>query len=1367
MNTIRILLTSVFLTMLGNPLQSQAQDIDLYSSAASVAGTDLPNVLFVMDNAANFNASAPACTYADTAGSPSLGDTTGGIEQCALVNAINALPVNANGSAVVNIGIMVYNKNGMDTLYGCNASGNGGCLVKPLTAVTATGKAALVANIKAWTSGNIQSNNEATAQAMQESWAYYAGKQGLSGTNYSSPALSGCQKNYVIFIGNAFTSSGSPGDASSSPGAKLTTTVDANGALTAAQKTLLKTNIQIPSGAYGNSAFTCSPNPYTMPNHTESSGLYADEWARYMYTVDLSTGAMPANRKVHTYTVGVLGSSCKADYPALLTSMALKSGGKYFPTGNAADIQQAILRVLNEVQAVNSVFSSASLPVSVNTQGTYLNQIFMGMFRPDAGGTPRWKGNLKQYQFTYNATAQQLTLADATGAAAISAAGTGFLSPNAASFWTCSSAANTTNTVSPYNVAPYSSTSICSNSTPYTDVAVGFWANDPSGAGLAWDLPDGEIVEKGGAAQILRLANLSNIYSATPGTASNPRKLYTYLGSSASLTNTANVFDTSNTAITDTMLGTGPINISAITSAPTVFASSFTPGVSGAPSTITITGFSKGSGSASATITATVASTAGLVAGTTQIAVTTGRSKYDCTACTVASIVNATHFTYVASNGAQASPATPYVANILSNFITVSSTAHGLAIGQTMTISSCTTHTALNATSATISSVTDANTFVISTTVNLGSTAVDATCQYSPKTASVTTSVAHNIPTGALVSIAGATPAGYNGSWVVTATGPTTFTYQYTAAARLASFAGMGATASSTATTRDALTKWVRGEDNYGDEASLCPPGSTAGVGNCPNPAINIRPSVHGDVLHSRPLVLNYGGTNGVIVFYGGNDGVFRAVNGNQTNPTSSLLPTPGSELWGFIPSEFFGQLKRQHDNSPALLMPSTPAGIIPTPQTKDYFVDGSTGIYQVIDGAGVTTKAYLYLGMRRGGRFFYALDATNPSSPQFLWRHSNTDTGFSELGQTWSQPKVANIAGYANPVLIFGAGYDAPAEDTEPPTADTMGRGIFILDAVTGNLVWKATFGASLSCPSASAACTLPEMKYSIPSDITLLDKNNDGKIDRLYVGDMGGNVWRVDLEPTAGNTPAFWQVEKLAALGCATGPCTIGTTPRKIFYPPEVITTSGYDAVFTATGDREHPLYSTTAQSACTVTNRAYLLKDTATGMDGSALSTITELTGTTANLFNSTSTPWDGTLNGYYVTFHACEKSVNAPLVTAGYIYFGTNQGKAPHHHNHTCEETLGEAIGYKLKPFAGTYVEGEFEGGGLPPSPVSGVVNIVDSSGNTIQVPFCIGCGGEEDDGGNSGCGSESALAGCKPPISVSTSRSRSYWYIKDK
>ena len=97
-----------------------------------------------------------------------------------------------------------------------------------------------------------------------------------------------------------------------------------------------------------------------------------------------------------------------------------------------------------------------------------------------------------------------------------------------------------------------------------------------------------------------------------------------------------------------------------------------------------------------------------------------------------------------------------------------------------------------------------------------------------------------------------------------------------------------------------------------------------------------MRGSVHGDVLHSRPAVINYGQPYGTALFYGANDGHFRAINGNQPkNKTDASKPLgncklagdcsiratdasgaavdvpPGGELWSFIPKEFYSGLKR------------------------------------------------------------------------------------------------------------------------------------------------------------------------------------------------------------------------------------------------------------------------------------------------------------------------------------------------------------------------------------------------------------------------------------------------------------------------
>src|SRR5205085_3606648 len=122
----------------------------------------------------------------------------------------------------------------------------------------------------------------------------------------------------------------------------------------------------------------------------------------------------------------------------------------------------------------------------------------------------------------------QLFLADATGAQAISSAGTGFISPNAISYWTSK------------------------NTNALPDNVGGFWINNPQGAGKAFDYVDGEIVEKGGVSQQVRLANLSTDYVATP----TGRNLYTCNGSCTSGSSLSGTpFATTNANLTETTLG--------------------------------------------------------------------------------------------------------------------------------------------------------------------------------------------------------------------------------------------------------------------------------------------------------------------------------------------------------------------------------------------------------------------------------------------------------------------------------------------------------------------------------------------------------------------------------------------------------------------------------------------------------------------------------------------------------------------------------------------------------------------------------------------------------------------------------------------
>ena len=491
------------------------------------------------------------------------------------------------------------------------------------------------------------------------------------------------------------------------------------------------------------------------------------------------------------------------------------------------------------------------------------------------------------------------------------------------------------------------------------------------------------------------------------------------------------------------------------------------------------------------------------------------------------------------------------------------------------------------------------------------------------------------------------------------------------------------------------LINWIRGDDLLGDEPSPDP-----GV-------ITIRPSVHGDTLHSRPTVVNYGGSDGVVVFYGSNDGVFHAINGNQPlNGNLSIgSTTPGGEIWGFIPTEFFTKFKRLYANSPPVaLVLCRPRSTASRRRPKDYFFDGSTGVYQ--NGSTVS----LFLSARRGGRLMYALNVNDPTTPEFLWKVSNGSTGMSELGYTWSAPKAARVRGYANPVVIFGGGYD-PNEDNEPPTTDTMGRGIYILDATNGNVVWSATFGAGAT-GTCTGTCTLTDMTYAIPADVTLVNRDFDinGYIDRLYAADLGGNIWRVDLEPagytatgaldSSGNPtgaanqvgPSTWTITKFASLGGS------GTTKRKFLYPPDVVATKTFDMVLDGTGDREHPLYDGSGTKSYAIWNRFYGLKDlnvgssvasgTVTIIDNSNPTTTPTGTETVTGLTDATLTPYDPTTNnsGFFFDFtNAGEKAVNAPTTVGGFTYIGTSTPPTPT--SLSCNN-LGTARGYQFKFLTGS-------------------------------------------------------------------------------
>ena len=154
------------------------------------------------------------------------------------------------------------------------------------------------------------------------------------------------------------------------------------------------------------------------------------------------------------------------------------------------------------------------------------------------------------------------------------------------------------------------------------------------------------------------------------------------------------------------------------------------------------------------------------------------------------------------------------------------------------------------------------------------------------------------------------------------------------------------------------------------------------------------------------------------------------------------------------------------------------------------------------------------------------------------------------------------------------------------------MGNAIYIVDPEDGSLL------LSISGSGSGADIQVPDMHYSIPAAVRSLDSDGDGVADRLYVGDTGGQVWRVDLailETTDPNPESTTVVGKLAEIADSSS----DSKQRRFFDAPSVVQVrdtlfsneSNYDYVLVGSGYRPHPLNTD-------VEDRFYAFRDFFTG-------------------------------------------------------------------------------------------------------------------------------------------------------------------------
>lgn len=493
-----------------------------------------------------------------------------------------------------------------------------------------------------------------------------------------------------------------------------------------------------------------------------------------------------------------------------------------------------------------------------------------------------------------------------------------------------------------------------------------------------------------------------------------------------------------------------------------------------------------------------------------------------------------------------------------------------------------------------------------------------------------------------------------------------------------------------TSSEQASVINWVLGQDVQDEDLS----GATGTSANR-----QIRRSVHGDVVHSRPLAFNYGtdASPKIVVFYGGNDGLLRAINGNQTGTTAysdgGTSYTAGQELWSFAPSEFMTKFKRLYDNSPRVAI----SGVTDTSATrKDYGMDGPISIHRA------SGTATLVAGMRRGGRSLYAFNVTDPSSPTMAWRVGCTEGGscstdLSGIGQTWGTPSVVTWRGSTTATVLMGGGYDT-CEDSDPHTctSSSKGRAVYILSLADGSVLKKL------------------DTDRSVVGDIATV-VNTLGKVVLAYATDLGGNIYRI-VPNEAGND---WTITKIASLGCDS-PTTGCTANRKFLFGPDVIAgKNGIYYILAGSGDREKPLLTYT--SAASVSNFMFMVRDKPT--DTTWLTSQNSTCGGNYMCKSSLlsvavdgATPTEDELNakrGWYLALRSTEQVVTSAITSSGVTTFSTHTPPTTSASS-SCSPSLGIARVYNVRfrtsaPIGTTRSE-VITGGGLPPSPVAGKVSI---------------------------------------------------------
>ena len=394
------------------------------------------------------------------------------------------------------------------------------------------------------------------------------------------------------------------------------------------------------------------------------------------------------------------------------------------------------------------------------------------------------------------------------------------------------------------------------------------------------------------------------------------------------------------------------------------------------------------------------------------------------------------------------------------------------------------------------------------------------------------------------------------------------------------------------------------------------------------------RSNIMGDIINSAPASLEYqwsdvqgsltprlaavNGNRFRLILVGTNQGWLHAfgevtklstIPAGQPNAGKEIVTGAVDELWSFMPTDFLANLDYISNEG----------------NLHRFMVDGSPSIYHldlptsvgrgngVVDTA--TERAIAVLGLRKGGRSYYALDIHNPFTPALKWAlvpdeasiFSNTVAGgptvadvrsiIAKMGFSTCTPGFGRIFfsdgslnGVMRDAVFIGGGYSVPEVEHNypvyPPPAlqsTKLGRSVIALDVNSGAVL----AAQDLSIASIGGTSVGPIGTGVIPFEFIA----NSGMAQRAYFSDYSGGLWAWGSKAVATSVPYTdfrmdtselrnWSVRKVYqdASGSRNARYTALPAPFRVgVYPGKAKTgfaTPAAVGIAMVSGDRYNPL-------------------------------------------------------------------------------------------------------------------------------------------------------------------------------------------------